>query len=156
MTLFQRWTNVGNYLYDVEPTLKIGWKCKLDWRNFSDVGTTLILRRESHQPKINVKLTLKQRQNFKSNRRTLYRRCFDVWMLTLNQRSQNDVRITLISRCRRCQPIFNQISTSYRRRMPAGQSCIRTITWIICIWANQVGWDYFRTIEVRRTFSVDL
>ena len=40
----------------------------------------------------------------------------------LNQRSQNDVRITLISRCRRCQPIFNQISTSKRRRMPAGIS----------------------------------
>ena len=39
----------------------------------------------------------------------------------LNQRSQNDVRITLISRCRRCQPIFNQISTSKRRRMPAGR-----------------------------------
>ena len=38
----------------------------------------------------------------------------------LNQRSQNDVRITLISRCRRCQPIFNQISTSKRRRIPAG------------------------------------
>ena len=63
---------------------------------------------------------MKQRRNFKSNRRTLYRRCFDVWMLTLNQRSQNDVRMTLISRCRRCQPIFNQISTSKRRRMPAG------------------------------------
>ena len=41
-------------------------------------------------------------------------------MLTLNQRSQNDVRVTLISRCRRCQPIFNQISTSKRRRMPTG------------------------------------
>ena len=120
MTLFQRWTNVENYLYDVEPTLKIGRKRKLDWRNFSHVETTFILRCQSHQPKVNVKPTLKQRWNFKSNRRTLYRRCFDVWMLTLNQRLQNDVRITLISRCRRCQPIFNQISTSKRRRMPAG------------------------------------
>ena len=43
----------------------------------------------------------------------------------LNQRSQNDVRITLISRCRRCQPIFNQISTSKRRRMPAGKQAIQ-------------------------------
>ena len=120
MTLFQRWTNVENYLYDVEPTLKKGWKRKLDWRNFSDVETTLILRCQSHQPNVNVKLTLKQRRNFKSNQRTLYRCCFYVGMLTLNQRSQNDVRITLISRCRRCQPIFNQISTSKRRLMPAG------------------------------------
>ena len=120
MTLFQRWTNVENYLYDVEPTLKKGWKRKLDWRNFSDVETTLILRCQSHQPKVNVKPTLKKGRNFQSNRRTLYRRCSDVWMLTLNQRSQNDVRITLIPRCRRCQPTFNQISTSKRRRMPAG------------------------------------
>ena len=111
-----RWTNVGNYLYDVEPTLKKGWKCKLDWRNFSDVETTLILRCESHQPKLNVKPTLKQRRNFKSNRRTLYRRCFDVWMLLLNQHSQNDVRITLISRCRRCQPNFNA--------GPLGMKCV--------------------------------
>ena len=106
--------------------------------DFSDVGTTLILRCQSHQPKVNVKPTLKQRRNFKSNRRTLYRRCFDVWMLTMNQRSQNDVRITLISRCRRCQPIFNQISTSKRRRMPAGNvsnffseiSCVCLQVWL--------------------------
>ena len=43
MTLFQRRINVENYLYDVESPLKKGWKCKLDWRNFSDVETTLIL-----------------------------------------------------------------------------------------------------------------
>ena len=96
MTLFQRRTNVGNYLYDVESTLKNGWKCKLDWCNFSDVETTLILRCECHQPKLNVKPTLK----------------YDVRMLMLNQRSQNDVRITLISRCWR----FNLFSTKFQRR----------------------------------------
>ena len=80
----------------------------------------MILRCQSHQPKVNVKPTLKQRRIFKSNRRTLYRRCFGVGMLTLNQRSQNNVRITLISRCRCCQPIFNQSSTSKRRRIPTG------------------------------------
>ena len=72
----------------------------------NDVMTMIL---QSLQPKLNVKSTLKQRRNFKLNRRTLCRRCFHVWMLMLNQRSQNDVRITLISRCR---PIFNQISTS--------------------------------------------
>ena len=46
----------------------------------------------------------------------------------LKQRSQNDVRITLISRCRRCQPIFNQISTSKRRRRPAGRFMTRDDT----------------------------
>ena len=116
MTLFQRWTNVENYLYDVEPTLKKGWKRKLDWRNFSDVETMLMLRCQSHQPKVNVKPTLKQRRNFKSNRRTLYRRCFDVWMPTLNQRSQNDIRITLMSTLSTYfQPNFDVETTSYAR-----------------------------------------
>ena len=145
MTLFQRWTNVENYLYDVEPTLKKGWKRKLDWRNFSDVETTLILRCQFHQPKVNVKPTLKQRRNFKSNRRTLYRRCFDVGMVTLNQRSQNNVRITLISRCRRCQPIFNQISTSKRRRMPTG--------YCICFWVAKFLNRIWQTKCTMRIYS---
>ena len=50
---------------------------------------TMILRWQSHQPKLNVKPTLKQRRNFK-----LCRRCFHFWMLMLKRR-QNNVDITL-------------------------------------------------------------
>ena len=85
--------------------LKKGSKCKLDQRNFSNDETTLILRCESRQPKLNVKL--KQRRDFKSNRRTnvstLFRRLVANIEPTFTKRRQNNVDIMLST----FQPIFN-------------------------------------------------